>query len=88
MLTAFTRQNIHTYSGLYFQIVHMKKHRIKQARPLGDDKQNLNSEMTHREQIQNTEESISVSLSKQCWGSQREKYVYNFPDKREKMAYK
>lgn len=41
MLTAFTRQNIHAYSGLYFQIVHMKKDRIKQARPLGDEKQNL-----------------------------------------------
>lgn len=43
MFTAFTRQNIHTYSVLYFQIVHM--------RPLGDEKENLNTEMTHREQI-------------------------------------
>lgn len=57
MLTMFTRQSIQTYSGLCFQIVIMKKDGIKQARPLGDQKQNLNCEMTHREQIQNTKES-------------------------------
>lgn len=43
MFTALTRQNIHSYSVVYFQTVRM--------RPLGDEKQNLKSEMTHREQI-------------------------------------
>lgn len=82
MFTAFTRQNIHTYSVLYFQIVHM--------RPLGDEKENLNTEMTHREQIQNTEEShlfllVSVSSTGEIRGKNMR---IIFPYNREKMAYK